>query len=183
MTTSRFALAALFTVALTSYAQATTIYDADNTSMFYPGFVRNAIADGTMAVEIYGSPFDSHSKTEAATIASVLHMPPGYGEARFTTTFDPSHAKQRLVMVFNPLRSADSNNTICKDPKSIALGTAADPMRVEMALCDSDHWISQATVAGSRGTGIKDPQFASTIEDGLHELMPAPTQVFPDENS
>jgi hypothetical protein len=183
MTPSRLALAAFFTVALTSYAQATTIYDADNTTLFYPEFVRNAISDGTMAIEIYGSPFATHSKNEAAMIASELKMPPGYGSARFTTTPKPDHAKQRLVMVFNPLRSSGGNNKICKDPKTIGLGTADDPMRVQMALCDSDHWISEATIAGPRGAGIKDPQFVSTLEDGLRELMPAPTQVFPDETS
>jgi hypothetical protein len=45
-------------------------------------------------------------------------------------------------------------------------------MRVEMALCSSEDWVSQATITGPRGAGLDDPMFRKTIDSGLQELMP-----------
>jgi hypothetical protein len=171
MTTSRIALAALFTVALTSYAQATTIYDQDNSSQFYPGFVQDALASGMMAVDIYGLPFAQHSKNEAANIASELQVPPSYGNAHFTTTPKANMAGQRLVMIFNP--KADADGTLaCTNPQALEGGASTGSMRVEMALCNDKDWVSQTMVSGPKGSGISDRQFRKTLQDGLAELMP-----------
>lgn len=171
MSPLKIALAAITPLALVACVGATTIYYSDNTTRFYPEFVRHAAASGEMAVEIYGDPFGASGPGKVA-IAAALQIPPGYGDARFTTTPKPNLAKQRLVIVFNPTHPSPGGNALCTDPKAVALGAAADPMRVEMALCSSEDWVSQATIVGPRGAGLNDPMFQKTIDDGLQELMP-----------
>jgi hypothetical protein len=172
MSPLKIALAAIMPVVLTACVGATTIYYSDNTTRFYPEFVRYASATGEMAIEIYGNPFGTSGSTNAAAIAAVLDMPPDYGDARFTTTPKPNLAKQRVVIVFNPVHPSPGGNAVCSDPAAIALAPPADPMRVEMALCSSEDWVSQATIVGPRGMNINDPMFRKTIGDGLQELMP-----------
>jgi hypothetical protein len=171
MKPSKIALAAIIPAALVACTGATTIYYSDNMSKFYPDFVRQASASGEMAVEIYGDPFGASGPSKAA-IADELRMPPFYGTAKFTTTPKPENAKQRLVMVFNPQHASPGGKAVCSDPKGIALAPAANPMRIEMALCSSKDWVSEATIVGPRGNGVKDPQFRNTLDDGIRELMP-----------
>ena len=171
MTPSRYALLAGLLL-LAGCTSGTTIYYSDNYTRYYPEFVRHASASGEMAMEVYGSPFGSTDAGSASAIASGLKMPPGFGEARFTTTPDPKRAKQRVVLVFNAVHPSPGGDAVCGNLKAIQLGPTADPMRVEMALCSSGDWVSQATVVGPRGSSPNDPAFRKTVEDGLFELIP-----------
>jgi hypothetical protein len=159
------------------------IYQDWRHSFYSPDLARYAAKDGGMATVVLGDPFGSTiasgaiasgaklSGKKSAELVAGLAIPAYLGNVPLVAVSAKNQPKGRLVLLFNPSQSTDSND-ICRE-KPAATRDGVQNMEIQAIFCYGNLMVSEASMKMRRPKGPESSRYQRNMSNLVTILLPS----------